>query len=284
MITQNEIPSLQTMAGGVTNSIGLVINSSNPLSSINGGTGVSNSFTITLGGNISTASSLTTSGANPLTLTTTGSTNVTFPTTGTLVNTAVTTLSSLASIGTITTGVWNGSLIGGTYGGTGVNNGASTITIGGSVTYSGAFTFTGTLTGTTSVIFPTSGTLATLGANGVNVTNVTGTSATMVDNAPVNIYVVNNSALVTLTLPTTIAIGHVFRIVGSGTGGWKIAQNASPSQAIIFTTGGGTSTGTTTTGTAGYIQSGEYTDCADLICGTANTTLTLFAAGSLSWN
>ena len=52
----------------------------NPLTSANGGTGVVNSGTITLGGN------LTTSGANPLTLTTTGSTNITLPTSGTLLN------------------------------------------------------------------------------------------------------------------------------------------------------------------------------------------------------
>jgi hypothetical protein len=47
-----------------------------------GGTGVSNSNTITLAGN------LVTSGANALTFTTTGATNVTLPTSGTLVNTA----------------------------------------------------------------------------------------------------------------------------------------------------------------------------------------------------
>lgn len=52
----------------------------NPLTPANGGTGVANSNTITLGGN------LTTSGANPLTLTTTGSTNITLPTSGTLLN------------------------------------------------------------------------------------------------------------------------------------------------------------------------------------------------------
>lgn len=75
--------------------------------------------TVTLGGN------LVTSGANSLTLTTTGATNVTLPTTGTLVNNTVATLSSLSSIGTITTGVWNGSLIGLTYGGTAANLTAS---------------------------------------------------------------------------------------------------------------------------------------------------------------
>jgi hypothetical protein len=52
----------------------------NPLTGANGGTGVANSSTITLGGN------LTTSGANPVTFTTTGSTNVTLPTSGTLLN------------------------------------------------------------------------------------------------------------------------------------------------------------------------------------------------------
>jgi hypothetical protein len=46
-------------------------------------------------------------------------------------------------------------------GGTGVNNGASTITLGGSLTTSGAFASTFTMTGITTVIFPTSGTLAT---------------------------------------------------------------------------------------------------------------------------
>jgi hypothetical protein len=55
---------------------------------------------------------------------------------------------------------WTGTLSG-TRGGTGINNGASTITIGGNVAFSGAFTFTGTITGNTTVTFPTSGTLAT---------------------------------------------------------------------------------------------------------------------------
>ena len=46
-------------------------------------------------------------------------------------------------------------------GGTGVNNGSSTITLGGSLTTSGAFASTFTMTNTTGVTFPTSGTLAT---------------------------------------------------------------------------------------------------------------------------
>ena len=59
-----------------------------------GGTGVANSYTITLGGAVSTAGALTTSGAYSLTLTTTAATNVTLPTTGTL--------STLAGVETLT--------------------------------------------------------------------------------------------------------------------------------------------------------------------------------------
>ena len=67
-------------------------------------------------------STLATSGAFSLTLTTTATTNVTLPTSGTLVNTAVTTLSSLVSIGTITSGTWNASVIGVAYDGTGASS------------------------------------------------------------------------------------------------------------------------------------------------------------------
>ena len=61
---------------------------------------------------VSLAGALTTSGANTLTLTTTGPTSVTLPTSGTLVNSGVTGLSSLATVGTITSGTWNGGTIG----------------------------------------------------------------------------------------------------------------------------------------------------------------------------
>lgn len=59
------------------------------------------------------------------------------------------------------TGTWNGSVVSGQYGGTGVNNGSNTITLGGNLTTSGAYTCTLTLTNTTSVTLPTSGTLQT---------------------------------------------------------------------------------------------------------------------------
>jgi len=69
---------------------------------------------------------------------------------------------TITTLGTITTGTWNGSVIGATYGGTGVNNGSSTITLGGSFTHTGAHTLGVTTTANTSVTLPTTGTLATL--------------------------------------------------------------------------------------------------------------------------
>ena len=115
--------------------------------------------TLKLAGNLDIAANFTTSGANALTLTTTGATNVTLPTTGTLVNSAVSSLSSLATVGTITSGTWNGSIISPTFGGTGVNNGTRTITLGGNLTTTGAFTTAFNVTGNTNVTLPTSGTL-----------------------------------------------------------------------------------------------------------------------------
>ena len=69
--------------------------------------------------------------------------------------------SSLTSVGTIATGVWNGTVVAGQYGGTGVANTGKTITLGGNLTTSGAFATTFTVSGATNVTLPTSGTLAT---------------------------------------------------------------------------------------------------------------------------
>ena len=131
--------------------------------------------TLKLAGNLDLSANFSTFGANALTLTTTGATNVTLPTTGTLVNSAVTSLSSLATVGTITSGTWNGSILSPTYGGTGINNGASTITLGGNLTTSGAFTTTLTVTGNTNVTLPISGTLVNSAVTSLSSLSTVGT-------------------------------------------------------------------------------------------------------------
>jgi len=69
---------------------------------------------------------------------------------------------TVSTVGTISTGTWQGSVIAGEYGGTGVANTGKSITLGGNFTTSGAYALTVTLTASTAVTFPVSGTLATL--------------------------------------------------------------------------------------------------------------------------
>jgi hypothetical protein len=102
---------------------------------------------------------------------------------------------------------------------------------------------------------------ATVVGSGLPWTEVTGTTQTMSAN---NGYVANNAALVTLTLPTTIAAGDVLEVLGKGAGGWRVAQNAS--QQIQ---NGVTGTGTTV-GTGGYIDSTTQYATIRLRCVTAN--------------
>ena len=92
-------------------------------------------------------------------------------------------------------------------------------------------------------------------------TVVTGTSQSASTN---NNYITNNAGLVTVTTPTTCAVGDWFEVEGLGAGGWKIAQNAS--QNIHF---GST---VTTTGTGGYLSSNNQYDSVSMTCAVANTT------------
>ena len=78
--------------------------------------------------------------------------------TGTTLASGVVT-SSLTTVGTIGTGTWQGSVIAGQYGGTGVANTGKTITLGGNLTTSGAFTTTFTVGANTSLTLPASGTV-----------------------------------------------------------------------------------------------------------------------------
>ena len=80
--------------------------------------------------------------------------------TGTTLPAGITSASGLATVGTITTGTWNGGVIPGQYGGTGVANTGKTITVSGNTTIgSSTHTVTMTTSANTAITLPTSGTL-----------------------------------------------------------------------------------------------------------------------------
>jgi hypothetical protein len=126
----------------------------------------------------------------------------------------------------------------------------------------------GTVTGVTQSPSDNSTKLATTayadaaggGGGGITWTEVTGTTqAAAVDNG----YIANNGSQVVVTLPTTAAVGKVVRVAGKGSGGWKIAQNASE---LIHFLGS-----VTTTGTGGYLASTTSFDAVELLCTVADT-------------
>jgi hypothetical protein len=112
------------------------------------------------------------------------------------------------------------------------------------------------------------------GGGGLVTVEVTGTAVAM---ASSQMYIMDNVALVTATLPTTCALGDVIEVIGKGAGGWRISQNAG--QLIHF---GATPT---TTGTGGFIASQHRYNALSLRCITANTEwIVLGAQGSMTIN
>lgn len=98
------------------------------------------------------------------------------------------------------------------------------------------------------------------------VVDVTGTTQTMVANT---IYIADNAATVTFTLPATATQGSFMKIIGNGAGGWSIAQNASQ---VIKSNGL-----TTTSGTGGSLSSTNRFNTVELFAtvGGASTTWVL---------
>lgn len=95
---------------------------------------------------------------------------------------------------------------------------------------------------------------------GITWTDVTGTSQAMSADKG---YVANNSGLVTLTLPSPCAVGKLIYVSGQGSGGWKIAQNASQIIHLDNTD--------STTGVGGSIASNNRYDSVVLVCTVADT-------------
>lgn len=138
--------------------------------------------------------------------------------------------SSITTVGTISNGTWQGTVVSPTYGGTGINNGSKTITLGGNLTTSGAHNTTFTTTGTTSITLPTSGTLATL-TNSETISNKTITNSSIgsanPSTAAFTTLTANNavtftantasSSSTTGTLVVTGGVGLSGNLYGSGT-------------------------------------------------------------------
>ena len=103
--------------------------------------------------------------------------------------------------------------------------------------------------------------------SGIGWTEVTSTTKAMVSD---NGYIANNSSEVVFTLPTTAAVGAVINVVGKGSGGWKIEQNAGQSINIGDTA--------STSGTGGNVSSTNQHDSLQLLCVTADTVWTASVA------
>ena len=155
----------------------------------------------------------------------------------------------IATVGTITTGTWHGAVLTGTYGGTGINNGSSTITLANNLVTSGNFALTLTTTNTTNVTFPTSGTLLT--------TTGSGTS---------------------LTFPGSLSIASGKTLTASNT----LTFTGTDSSSVAFGAGGTvlyaavTSVATTSPITGGTITGTGTIACAT--CGVTGSPLSQFAA------
>ncbi len=80
-------------------------------------------------------------------------------------------------------------------------------------------------------------------------------------------YVTNSASVVQLLLPLTAAFGSMIRVVGKGSGGWQINQNAGQSIALEDSS--------TTVGVTGTLQSSSQRDCITLLCTTADTGWTI---------
>jgi len=109
-------------------------------------------------------------------------------------------------------------------------------------------------------------TITATGSGAFGWVHVTGTTQQMAANTA---YIPDNVGLVTLTLPATANLGDEVDVVGVGSGGWSIAQNANQ----IIHIGSGTST----TGVGGSVASTNRRDAVTLVCTVVNLEWTAYS-------
>lgn len=133
-------------------------------------------------------------------------------------------------------------------------------------TATGAFQSASTGLSTSGFVLTSNGSSALPSFQAVSSSGVSWSVITADQTAVVNSgYICNKASVLTLTLPTTAAVGTIIEVSGMNTAlGWKIGQNAS--QQIFF------GTSTTTSGTGGSLASTNISDSVRLVCNTANLT------------
>lgn len=168
--------------------------------------------------------------------------------------------SSLTSVGTLTGGTWNASVIAGQYGGTGVANIGKTITLGGNLTTAGAFNTTITATNTTNVTLPTSGTL--IGSNDSGTVTNTMLAGSIANSKLSNSSITLNGTLINLGDTATIT-AQVSNALTVGTGlvlnsgttyNGSAARTISIANTVVTTTGTQTLTNKTFTDSSTLFQ------------------------------
>ena len=112
-------------------------------------------------------------------------------------------------------------------------------------------------------------------ANTAKITVVWSEVTTTSQSASVNhAYITNNASQVNVTLPSSASIGDIVRVVGLGSGGWKLSQNAS--QYVYF------GNLTSTTGTGGYLESTNEHDSIELVCVSTNGWSVISSIGNIT--
>jgi uncharacterized membrane protein YiaA len=194
--------------------------------------------------------------------------------------------SDITGLGTITSGVWQGTAIGAAYGGTGIaNNAANTIT------FTGNYSLGLTLSANTAVTLPTTGTLATRAGseaftnktyNGLTVTTSTGTltvtNAKTLSVSNTLTFTGSDASSVAFGAGGTVAytdVGTLSSLVSVGT----ITTGVWSATAIAATKGG---TGLTSYATGDIVYASATNTLSKLTAGTDGQILTL-ASGVPSW-
>ena len=171
---------------------------------------------------------------------------------------------SLITVGTITTGTWNGTAIGATHGGTGLTS----ATTGDLIYASGSNTWANLGIGSTGQVLTVAGGVPTWAASTGLIFNAVSSSTQAL--VAGNTYYTTFSGQNVMTLPASAAVGTIIEIISDSAGDtFQIAQNIL--QNIVFGAQGGVSVATTS-GVTGSVTSIDPNSVIVLKCIVANTT------------